>query len=476
MASALEIARLPRYPILLQTVQLWTSSFADGPVHITDPDTRVELMEDVEVNFDPPAADAASPFHLGVFAAIIIEVPRVVVDLRGHTLRMHPSFQARQRFFSLLELDCTPFPTGKAKFTTAPKSPSDLTVRNGTLAHSSHFAIHAAVAGNRLLFEDLQMLEFEVGAISLSGCNDLTVRRCAIGRPGRPVTTTEFVFLRDLARSARSVGATASAKKIDVLAHRERQKTLPSSDALVRCIVVVPKFNVGEVPSEVRHGLERITLQDLSFEEVHAEPIEVIGMRLTGQTGPLKDVNGNLIAHADGQAPGLLAQSQAAVTPELPPTVRDALLASRPPANVEPVRHLDRRGHQLRQKANLFVRVDGANHLLVQNVRTGRVVSQGAAAASVGVMVNCCEHVTIRNVHIRGVEINAQCAPALSDDRPESGVYVRACKHVRMTGLHYHSDDACACVIQNSEHVSLSSSGVERAPVVARGCRHVALI
>ena len=99
----------------------------ENPVLIETPDIIVRFTSDVTVDFKnrPPEN---SPTHLGHFAALIIGAPRVVIDLQGHSLQMSEDFSKRQRFFSLIELDITPFPSGTGKFTTIPVKPTDITV------------------------------------------------------------------------------------------------------------------------------------------------------------------------------------------------------------------------------------------------------------------------------------------------------------------------------------------------------------
>lgn len=445
--------RLPRslrsFP---NRIVLTRGSFADGPVFVDQPDCLVVLEEDVMVNFNAVKAPEATPFHLGWFGAIIVRASRVRIDLQGHTIGMADAYRSQQRFFALIELCNTPLPKGKGGFETEPVAVDDIVVRNGRLESTSHHCIHAVLSGSRWLFEDLDMAGYEVGAISVNAVNDLMIRRCRIGLPKHPATSSDEVMIRDLAQSCDRIGSKTVAQDI----RRKLSSTSEpptTSDALIRCIVVMPQFNVGRPQRvEPQKRIKRISIHDVTFDDVRAAPIEVVGIR--GDDGlPLKDVNGNVIAHADAAAGSRLARVQALVSKDLPTGVRRTLL--RGPYHGEPVHGFDRRGHDLVQKASLYVRVDGADGVSLSNLICGTVLSMGAHSASVGVMINDCTDCKISSVHIEGVRITDQCVDALSDMRPQSGVYIRDSKRVEVASYNYGSSHSCACTLRDVHSVTL---------------------
>ena len=446
--------RLPRqFKNSPRTIALTQESFKDGPVFVDQPDCSVVLEEDVIINFSLTPPPEASPFHLGWFGAIIVRASRVHIDLKGHTMKMADVYIHKQRFFAIIELCNTPLPKGKGGFKTEPVANDDITVRNGRIESTSHHCIHAVLSGRRWLFEDLEMSSFEVGAISVNAVNDLMIRRCKIGAPKRPVTTSDEVMIRDLAKSCDRIGSR------QVAAELRRMLTTMSgppqaSDALIRCIVVMPKFNVGRPKAaEESERIRRISIHDITFSNIKASPIEVVGIR--GADGlPLKDVNGNLIAHSDAIAGNRLARTQALVSTDLPTHIRKQMLDG--PYQGEKAFGFDRRGHDLVQKASLYVRVDGANGVSLSNLICGSVLSTGDHSAAVGLMMNDCSNCTIDSVHIEGVRITDHCVSALSDMRPQSGLYIRDTNHVKVAKYDYSSSNSCSCTLRDVDTATLS--------------------
>ena len=471
MSAALP--QLPRPFIKPETiVRLRQDDFRNGPVVIDQSDVRVLFETDVVFSFPPPT-ELKDPFHLGFFAGLIIGAPRVVVDLQGHRLTMHPSFRMEQRFFAFIECDVTPFPVGKANFQTPPKSPTDITIRNGTMEFTSHFCIHASTCGGRILIEDLRMNDFEVGAVSLSGGSDIFVRRCSIGSALPPTTTSDFNMLRDLSRVARRHGAPAEEKQLMAIA-LQREITITSSDAICRSIVVMPSFNVNGIPDSFDKTIERVAVVDTSFEPIRAEPIELIGISLReGSDEALKDTNGNLISYQDALSGDYVSRMQASYSPKLPSHARRALMSG--PTNMfYPVYGQDRRGHSLIGKASLFCRIDGCRGVTLHRLRAAEVVTRGEQGASVGIMLNGCSNISFLHVSVGGVQVLDLCNDALSDTRPRAGVVMRRCEHIKIDDYTYRSDASCGFTMRESQNASLTRCTMG-APSTFHKCAHVRL-
>lgn len=446
------------------------SSFENGPLMIDKSDCYVKIVENIQIDFSsiPKKSD---PFHLGIFAAIIIKNPRVVIDLNGKIIEMSKSYQKEQRFFSIIELDQTPFPTGKAGFKTLNLSPSDITIKNGTLGLSSHFGVHAAVAGSRLSFENLTIQEFEVSAISLSGPNDVNILNCHIGSYTVPLTTTDFVMFRDLEESLRKQGNVSSANKIKDIKEMHT-KSLVRSDALVRCIVIVPRFNVAGIPDQFDKKIQNINLQNITFDTIEAEPIEIVGAAEYSSHDVIKDANGNIISLKDMQEGNIVSISQAQISPELSPNVRNALLNGKMFSPVHKKEGLDRRAHDLIQKASLFVRIDGANHVSLINLKGKKVISYGSRSASVGIMLNGCENVYMRHIAIEGVHIDGRILPNIDDQRPSSGFYVRSSHNLDISDLNYSEKKMCSVVMNGTSNVKLEKCKLN-APLTYDSCQSI---
>lgn len=440
---------------------LTQESFGEGPVFIDEPDTCVELTEDVAIDFREVPPPEASPFHLGWFGGIVVRTSRVRIDLGGHTLSMAEAYRAHQRFFALVELCNTPLPSGKGGFVTDASQNDDIVIRNGRLENTSHHCIHAVRAGRRWVMEDLELRGFEVGAISLNEPSDLVVRRCVVGKPIRPLTSTDQVMVRDLIRSATRLDGRGPQTVSQTVARRMRAmartmaKAPAVSDALIRCIVLMPEFNVGrpDLSLDTHARIERVAIHDITFADIEAAPVEVVGVR--GEDGqPIKDVNGNLISHEDTRTASELAHAQAFVTPAMPEHIRNVLLRGVGFVG-EPLHGLDRRAHHLVQKASLFLRIDNCRDVRLSGLTCGSVRTSGAHSASCGLMLNGCSRVSAEGITVAGVSITDQCVSALSDMRPQSGLYVRKSKDVRVRRFEYASDDACSCALRDVTSASL---------------------
>ena len=434
-------------------VELRRKDVALGPFTIDEPDTLVLVMEDIEFNFGFPDP-AESPFHLGFFAGIMIGAPRVTIDLRGHTLSQSPQMRERQRFFALIELDVTPFPLKPGiGFTTPPRSPSDITIRNGTLGESSHFAVHGATAGDRILLSGLRMEAFEVGAVSISGAADVMIHRCKIGRPAKPKTSSEVAMLRDLARECRGIKMDRMASQLDLMCVHPDVRAPDHSDAIVRCIVISPVMNVGLPKLDGNVRTKRISIVDVEFDDVHAEPKGVVGCSLVDGGDPIKDRLGNLVRWEDAASGAPVSRAQASISPDMDATTRRRLMHG--PHQFHKVFGLDLRAHELRQKSSALVRIDGADGVTLHDLRGGIVKSVGDHSAAVGFMLNACRKVSMRNVRMRGVQVTDACVSTLSDERPQSGVYLRHCEHVDLENVRYSDETACACVLRDARNANL---------------------
>lgn len=460
-----QVAELPRsFRSGPTRMHLRQSDFMQGPVVVSESDVYVVFDENVEVDFPAPE-NAASPFHLGHFAALIVTGSRVVVDLRGKHLKMSDRLRSANRFMSLIDTNSTPLPPGKIGYTTPFVHPTDITIQNGSLLDSSHFGVHNVGGGARLLIQNVEFRGFEVGAISLSAVSDVTIRRCKVGASSRPKTSIEAAMLIDCIRECRAAGMEDSARRLAVLM---ASKPAPeSADSLLRCIVISPTFNVGLPPlTEDGPRIKRIHIHDVEFSDVLSEPKETVGVSPMQGGEPVKDRFGNLVSYADAASRSFLAQTQAALTPDMEASVRRRLLSGKG-GRLFTVHGLDLRGHELRQKASLFVRIDSADHCVLRDLRGGKVRSKGPSSAAVGYMLNACRQVECSSIRVDGVSVADPCVSTLSEERPQAGVLLRQCSSVKMSSVQYLSEDACACTIRDTRHVDMSKCRFD-APLVVK--------
>lgn len=455
-------------------VHLSQDDFAT-PVTITTPDTIVIFTSNVIIDFKT-TPEKESPTHLGHFAALIIGAPRVVVDLNGYTLQMSESYSRRQRFFSLIELDITPFPDGTGKFTTVPVKPTDITVKNGKFGLTSHFALHSSTGGMRFLFQNLAIEAFEVGAIALSSCHDVTIDSLTIGKSIPPKTTGRFVMLRDLYQSLREEGTSVTLMNaIRELTDAEQLVKPGSSDALVRAIVIVPFFNVGAVPTKINSRIHRITIQHVTFDDLFAAPHAVTGQSTSkDDEDAIKDVNGNIISLEDSEPGSAISQAQAFVTRDLPSRLRQKLL-NKEPLNLRAVPNLDVRGHDLRRKASTFIRIDGATDVLLAHLTAKCVHSTGESGAATCFSLNHCDNTKVYDVNLKDdVYVGDESMDPFNDQRPVGGLYIRNCNQINFDKIRYPKGNHCSAMLLNTNNAHFKRSNFET-PVALLQCKNITL-
>lgn len=125
---------------------------------------------------EPYTSDPA--FVLDFPAAILVRAAGVSIDLGGHEIRQSRAHNVQQRFFAHIELT-TPFIDGQgpADFVgDEPEPAARFTLRNGRLGLSSHHGIHGNGAWS-VLIEDVDIKDYDVGAVALNGMHDVVLRR-----------------------------------------------------------------------------------------------------------------------------------------------------------------------------------------------------------------------------------------------------------------------------------------------------------
>ena len=113
---------------------------------------------------------------MGFFSGISIECNDVIIDLNEYSLQQSEYFYLQQRFFSLIELSNKPFVSGQGpgNFGRELRSANHCMICNGTLGLSSHHSVHGNSAKN-IYFKNLDFVNFEVAALSLNGCKEITM-------------------------------------------------------------------------------------------------------------------------------------------------------------------------------------------------------------------------------------------------------------------------------------------------------------
>jgi hypothetical protein len=162
---------------------LTNMDFKRGTFRIKSPG-RYVLSEDIvfnpnpENNFQPYSYQKTYynkfTYALGFFAAITIESDNVTIDLNNHSIQQSSEHYKNQRFYANIELGNSPFTpnNGPANFGNVFFNCNNIVIENGSLKLSSHHGIHGNNSSN-LVFRNLIIDEYEVGGISLNGCNNI---------------------------------------------------------------------------------------------------------------------------------------------------------------------------------------------------------------------------------------------------------------------------------------------------------------
>lgn len=142
-------------------------------------------LENILDNFQPTPTQLNGdypliPYKFGFFAAITIESDNVEIDLNGFTLKQSDIHHIQQRFFTLIELNASPFvkPQGPANFGDI-HFHKNLYIHNGKLGKSSHHSIHGN-GNENVLIENLIINDYEVAAIALNGSKNVIARNIHI--------------------------------------------------------------------------------------------------------------------------------------------------------------------------------------------------------------------------------------------------------------------------------------------------------
>ena len=164
----------------------------DEGTYIIDKPGHYILKENII--FDPPQQVPITlmrtnpAYHLGFFAAIAIQSKGVVLDLNGCSIVQSLKHYLHQRFYSHIELGSAPFvpKTGPHDFTNNFVIADNVIIKNGILGLSSHHGIH----GNNcehIKMLDLEIKDFEVGAISINGGKNILVKDVVAGPSSKQV-------------------------------------------------------------------------------------------------------------------------------------------------------------------------------------------------------------------------------------------------------------------------------------------------
>ena len=147
------------------------------------------LGENIQLNFykspyDILNVESTKDDLFGFPAGIKICAKYVTLDLNGFTLYQSPPDFCVQRFFALIQLNNSPFsinhgpiPEARCKL----ESASYCVIKNGQLGLSAHQAV-LGNDNNNIIFEDLDIADFEVTGITLNNINNVYFTNIHISR------------------------------------------------------------------------------------------------------------------------------------------------------------------------------------------------------------------------------------------------------------------------------------------------------
>jgi len=147
------------------------------------------LERDIVINLNPafPSKEDIEKnafLRYGFFAGIVMDGKDIHLDLKGFTIKMSEESNLKLRFFSLIELNNSPFPLrdglplNKAKIQW--NAGKNITIENGTLGLSSHSGIHGNNNSN-IIIHNMVIKDFEVGGIMLNGASRVKITSTKIG-------------------------------------------------------------------------------------------------------------------------------------------------------------------------------------------------------------------------------------------------------------------------------------------------------
>lgn len=147
------------------------------------------LEKDIIIHLEPmfPSAEdieKSSFLRYGFFAGIVMDGKNINLDLRGFTIKMSEECNLQLRFFSLIELNNSPFPLRDglplSESKTKWESGKNITIENGTLGLSSHSGIHGNNNSN-IVIQNMIIKDFEVGGIMLNGSSNVKIYSVKVG-------------------------------------------------------------------------------------------------------------------------------------------------------------------------------------------------------------------------------------------------------------------------------------------------------
>jgi len=314
-ANALNALQRKR-PIILRQ-----HDFSNGTISLNS-DSHYRLGEDIVIDFTNTDFFHSDPeFVLGNYAGISIHGKNILLDGGGFTISMKKTFWRKQRFFSLIQLNKGPFANfqGPVNFGDGRPFSDTVIIRNLNMGLTSHHAI----LGNQakyVLFENLNIRDFEVAGISLNGCDYIKYNNVDIHDNIKTVPfsarLSQAICLLQLFSNLKSVPADLQAESSAVRDLVDKQLEMDINQVLEN----FENHNVNKRPdcgsfyginshavgvaingfdSSANKQLNFISFNNVSIHDIIAAPVEALGLRYVDENGvledkPLTDIQGSI--------------------------------------------------------------------------------------------------------------------------------------------------------------------------------------
>ena len=250
------------------------------------------------INNDYPPKE----FHLGFFAAIVIETNNVIIDLNNHSIEMSPKFKLIQRFFNIIELSHAPFipSQGPGDFTSILSRKYNICIKNGTLKNSSHNGIHGN-NGENILLKNIDIHSVEVSGIQLNGYKNVVIENCNIYNTSNDVHISALfsnaIFARHLSQNIESCKDNWNLLNNDineVIECINNKLPIPPHCKYLENNVKLPDCNITGIVLSTRgvaindfkknrkdadnNNNQNILLKNIKIHDLTSNPIEILGV------------------------------------------------------------------------------------------------------------------------------------------------------------------------------------------------------
>jgi len=292
---------------------LSSKDFECGPYEIKNCGTYI-LTEDIIFNPNPDYDHLPRPYQLekekhkgphclGFHTCISVQASNVVIDLNHYSINMSKAFYFKQRFYSHIELNGTPFipPQGPGDFGKNIKEGINIEIKNGTLGLTSHHCIHGNENGN-VKISNVKFENYEIAAIGINNPDKLIIENCYFGSNFQKVpVSAAFSSARQLINLSKILYEETHNEELyqkiqdlECLTNEAFDQYMESGkvyvdlfkneqmlpDGGVYYIVIHSKgVSVDDFQTAPEHKVDEVIIRDCKFEGLKTKINEVVGIK-----------------------------------------------------------------------------------------------------------------------------------------------------------------------------------------------------